>query len=132
MPYLVNGQLVPEELIREEFGRIGRDPQWQSIADPNERAYRLRAAAEQCAQERILIERAAAADSRPIDAVTLEQEVARHRVEWGCRAAFDHNELRRLAERELRVRRLRQESFEPGVVEKARAMRPEIVEELKK
>ena len=33
MPYLVNGQLVPEELVREEFGRIGRDPQWQGIPD---------------------------------------------------------------------------------------------------
>ena len=34
MPYLVNGQPVPEEIVREEFGRIGRDPQWQAIADP--------------------------------------------------------------------------------------------------
>jgi hypothetical protein len=33
MPYLVNGQPVTEELIREELGRIGRDPQWQNLAD---------------------------------------------------------------------------------------------------
>jgi hypothetical protein len=51
MPYLVNGQAVTEELIREEFGRIGRDPQWQRVADLTERARQLRAAAEQCAQD---------------------------------------------------------------------------------
>ena len=45
MPYLVNGQLVTEELIREEFERIARDPQWQNIPDLTERARRLRAAA---------------------------------------------------------------------------------------
>jgi len=55
MPYSVNGQLVSEELIKEEFSRIGRDPQWESISDLTQRATRLRAAAEQCAQERILI-----------------------------------------------------------------------------
>src|ERR1035438_5801137 len=86
MPYLVNGQLVPEELVREEFGRIGRDPQWQSIPDLTERARRLRAAAEQCAQERVLIEQAAVNDPRPIDPVALEQEIARQNAQWGCRA----------------------------------------------
>jgi len=109
MPYQVNGQLVPEELIREEFGRIGRDPQWQTIPDLAERAQRLRAAAEQCAQDRILIEQAAASDPRPINATALEQEVARQSAQWGCRSAFDHNELRRLTERNLRVQRIRQE-----------------------
>src|SRR5271155_3110317 len=29
MPFVVNGQPVSEELICEEFGRIGRNPQWQ-------------------------------------------------------------------------------------------------------
>jgi hypothetical protein len=52
MPYLINGQVVSEELIQEELGRIGRDPQWQAVLDPAERAYRLRAAAEQSAQDR--------------------------------------------------------------------------------
>jgi hypothetical protein len=109
MPYVVNGQLVPEELIREEFLRIGRDPQWQSIADLTERANRLRVAAEQCAQDRLLIEQAAANDPRPIDAASIEQEVQRQKAQWGCRSAFDDNQLRQLTERNLRVQRIRQE-----------------------
>ena len=108
MPHLVNGQLVPEDLIREEFGRIGRDPQWMSIADLQERANRLLAAAEQCAQDRILIEQAATNDPRPIEPGELEREVAQQIAQWGCRAAFDRNELRRLTERNLRVGRIRQ------------------------
>src|ERR1017187_6358070 len=109
MPYLVNGQVVSEELIQEELGRIGRDPQWQTILDPAERAYRLHAAAEQSAQDRILIEQAAAGDPRPIDAAALEEEVQRQRAQWGCRSAFDENQLRQLTEHNLRVQRIRQE-----------------------
>jgi hypothetical protein len=115
MPYLVNGQPVPQELIREEFGRIGRDPQWQSIPDLTERANRLRAAAEQCAQDRILIEQAAANHPRPIDLAALEQEIARQSAQWGCRAAFDNGELRRLTERNLCVQRIRQEMLAGAV-----------------
>src|ERR1035441_6716469 len=99
MPYLVNGQLVPEELVREEFGRIGRDPQWQSIPDLTERARRLRAAAEQRAQERVLIEQAAVNDPRPIDPAALEHDIARQKAQWGCRGAFDYDQLRQLTER---------------------------------
>jgi len=40
MPYLVNDQLVSEELIREEFGRIGWDPQWQRTPNLSEHANR--------------------------------------------------------------------------------------------
>jgi hypothetical protein len=109
MPYLVNGQLVSEELIKEEFGRIGRDAQWEQITDLSERADRLRAAAEQCAQDRVLIEQTAANDPRPIDPAVLEQEVARESAQRGCRGAFDRDELRRLVERNLRVARVREE-----------------------
>ena len=109
MPYSVNGQLVPEELIKEEFGRIGRDPQWNAIPDLNERAHRLRAAAEQCAQERILIEHAAASDPRPVDAIELDREIQRQQAQWGCRSAFDQRQLRHLTEHNLRVQRIRRE-----------------------
>jgi peptidyl-prolyl cis-trans isomerase C len=109
MPYVVNGQQVAEEVICEEFGRIGRDPQWQNIADPTERARGLRAAAEQSAQDRVLIEQAAANDPRAIDPTNLEQEIAKQRDQWGCRTGFDQNELRRLTELNLRVQRIRRE-----------------------
>jgi hypothetical protein len=109
MPYLVNGQPVTEDLIREEFNRLGRDPQWQKILDPTERNQRLRVAAEHCAQDRILIEQFAANDPRPIDFATLEQEVARQSAQWGCRTAYDYKELRRLTESNLRIQRIRQE-----------------------
>ena len=121
MPYLVNGQPVPEEIIREEFGRIGRDSQWQTIVDPAERAQRLRAAAEQSAQDRILIEQIAAGDPRPVDAIALEQEVLRQKTQRGCRSAFDDRQLRQLTERNLRVQRVRQElvagAAKPGAAE---------------
>jgi hypothetical protein len=39
----------------------------------------------------------------------LEQEVARQSAQWGCRTAYDYNELRRLTECNLRVQRIRQE-----------------------
>jgi len=109
MPHLVNGQLVPEELIREEFNRIGRDPQWQSIVDPTERTRRLHAAAEQCAQDRILIEQAAANDPRPIDPAALEQEIVRQKAQSGCRSAYYDHDLRRFTERHMRIERIRRE-----------------------
>jgi hypothetical protein len=109
MPYVVNGQQVTEELIREEFGRIGRDPQWQNIFDVTERAQRIRAAAEQCAQDRILIEQAAMNDPRPISDDSIDNEVTRQISAWNCRTAFDRGELRRLIEHNLRVQRIRQE-----------------------
>lgn len=109
MPYVVNGQLVTEDLIREEFGRICHDPQWQAIPDLTERTQRQRAAAEQSAQDRILIEQTAASDPRPIDSATLDQEVHRQRVQWACRSAFNDEHLRQVTERNLRVQRIRQE-----------------------
>src|ERR1035438_6113161 len=45
MPYLVNGQPVPEEWIREEEQRLTRDLRFQTIADEAERARQLRVAA---------------------------------------------------------------------------------------
>jgi hypothetical protein len=68
MPCFVNGQPVPDEFVREAEHFIGRDPRWQTIADETERAKRLRAAAQQAAADRVLIEQAAARDPRPIDA----------------------------------------------------------------
>jgi len=109
MPCFVNGQPVPDEFVREAEHFIGRDPRWQTIADETERAKRLRAAAQQAAADRVLIEQAAARDPRPIDADALAQEAARQKAQWGSRSAFDDTRLRQLVELQFRVHRLREE-----------------------
>jgi len=38
MPWLVNGQLVPDDLIRQEAEQIAGDPRFQ-IAQPGQPAY---------------------------------------------------------------------------------------------
>jgi peptidyl-prolyl cis-trans isomerase C len=106
MPYQVNGQLVAEELIREEEARIGRDLRWSTIPDEAERARRLRTAAEQSAIERMLVAQAASSDPRPIDSAAVEQEVARQKSAAGCRNAFDDSLLRRRIEQQFRLQRL--------------------------
>jgi peptidyl-prolyl cis-trans isomerase C len=109
MPYLVNGQLVPEELIRQEAERLTRDVQFQSIPDEAERGQRLRAAAEASAGDKILIAQAAVSDPRPVDAATLEREALRQRAEWGRPSALDDHQLRQWVESQLRLQRIRDE-----------------------
>jgi len=109
MPWLVNGQIVPEQVIREESDRIARDPQWQKISDDAERARSLRAAAEASAADRILIEQLAGSDPRPIDPGMLEQEIERMKVQSGCRSGYDDAAVRQFLERHLRVQRIRKE-----------------------
>jgi len=109
MPYMVNGQLVPEDMIRQEGERIGRDLRWQSIPDEAERARLLRCAAERSAIDRVLVEQAAASDPRPIDAGALEEEVRRQKAQWGCRSAFDDSQLRQWIERHFRLQRTTRE-----------------------
>jgi parvulin-like peptidyl-prolyl isomerase len=109
MPFIVNGQVVPEQLIQEERARIGADPQWQSNFDERERAERLRAAAECSAADRVLIEQIAARDPRPIDPAQLEAEIDRLKTEAGCRAAFDDAAVRQFLDRQMRVQRLTSE-----------------------
>lgn len=109
MPYLVNGQTVSEDLIREEEERIGRDSRWAAIPDEAERARHLRAAAEYSAVDKALIEQAAANDPRPVDARAIEQEVQRQKAAAGCRSAFDDSGVRQWVERQFRVQRIMQE-----------------------
>ena len=109
MPIIVNGQAIPEALIREESERVSRDLRWASIADPQERGQRIREAAEESAINRMLLEYAAATDPRPIDNTLLEREVERQKSAGGCRQAFDDTLLRRHAERYLRVGRITSE-----------------------
>ncbi len=74
MPYFVDGHQVPEEIIRQAEEWLARDPNWNNMADPEHRALQLRAAAAQAAIERMIVERAAAADPRPIESTQIDQE----------------------------------------------------------
>ena len=109
MPYSVNGQVVPEELIRQESERIGRDRQWLTIADEAERAKRLWAAAECSAADQILLAQVASRDPRPIDPSALEAEVQLQKAQSGCRSAFDDTALRGFVEHQLRLQRINRE-----------------------
>ena len=79
MAIIVNREPIPESLILDEVYRIGRDPQWQAIADEGDRTARIRQAAEYSAVNRMLLEQAAAEDPRPIDAALLDREVEHRR-----------------------------------------------------
>jgi hypothetical protein len=46
MPYLVNGSLVTEDIVRAQEEQLRRDPKWLQFTDEAERANRLRAAAQ--------------------------------------------------------------------------------------
>jgi parvulin-like peptidyl-prolyl isomerase len=111
MPYLVNGQIVPGERVRAEEQQLAGDPRcgWQNIVDETERARRLRAAAEQSAVTKTLVEQAAANDSRPIEAELIEREVQRQKETGGCRGVFDDTVVRRLTEQQFRLQRLTSE-----------------------
>jgi parvulin-like peptidyl-prolyl isomerase len=105
MAYLVNRQPVPEALIREEGQRLGRDPRWDSIPEEAARTRQVRAAAEQSAVGRILVEQAAANDPRPIDSRLIETEVRQVKSRASCRGAFDDTAVRQWAEKHLRIQR---------------------------
>lgn len=105
MPYLVNGQCVPEELIRQQEQRIGGDPEWNAITDEAERARRVRAAAEGLAIDHILVAQAAARDPRPIDPAAIQREMNRRKELTGSRAAWDDRLVRLQAEHQIRFER---------------------------
>jgi len=109
MPFAVNGQLIAEELVRQEAERIGRDLRWRTIPDEAERAKRIRAAAEHSAINRILVQQAATADPRPVDQNAVARETQRLKSQWGCRSGFDDTQLRLSVERGLRMQRTTRE-----------------------
>ena len=109
MPIFINGLMLPEELIRQEAENLNSHPAYSAIADPVERAQRVRVVAEESAINRMLLDHAAAVDKRPIDAGLLEQEVQRQKTAGGIRNAFDDTALRTHTERWLRVGRIANE-----------------------
>jgi hypothetical protein len=109
MPYLVNGQRVPEAWFREEEQPLGHDLRLNAIADEAERARQLRIAAQNSAIDRMLVEQATAQDPRPIDAQTIEQEVRRQRQAGNRGTAFEDSFLRQWVERQFRLQRTHSE-----------------------
>src|ERR1022692_2443408 len=105
MPYLINGQPLPEEWIREEEQRLGRDLRFNAIADEAGRVRQLRIAAQHSAIDRMLVEQAAAEDPRPIDPQAVEQEVQRQKQAGNGRTASDDSLLRQWVERQFRLQR---------------------------
>jgi parvulin-like peptidyl-prolyl isomerase len=105
MPYLVDGQLIPEEWIGEEENRLSHDLRFKAIADEAERARQLRIAAHHSAIDRMLVEQTAAKDPRPIDPQAVEREVLRQKQTGNCRTAFDDTHLRQWIERQFRLQR---------------------------
>jgi len=123
MDIKVNGQPVPEELIKEEMQRLERDVYFQNIADETERDRQLRAAAETSAADKILIAQKAADDPRPIDPAAIRQEMERQRAQWGRASSLDQGQFRQWVESQLRLQRTRQE-----MVADAKKTTPEEVE----
>jgi len=105
MAIVVNGREVPEELVQREAEGIGRDPRWQAIADPAERAASIKQAAEFGAVNRILVAQVAENDPRPVEPALVESEVDGLRKQNRCREAFDDGLVRQHVERRLRMER---------------------------
>ena len=123
MPWLVNKQIVPEELIRQERDRLSRDARWQSVTDGYERSQQLRAAAEQAAVDRVLIEQKAVLDPRPVDPESFDREIEKIKANWGG-DGYDAEGMRSFVDRQLRVQRANRElvdSAAPATEEESEA-----------
>lgn len=108
MPWFVNGQAVPEELIRQEETLIARHPGWVRITDEAERARAIRSTAERSAVDKVLITQLAAADPRPIDPQLIAQHLPRF-LSANPNGGFDAPTACRAIEHQLRVERFLQE-----------------------
>jgi len=124
MPYLVNGQLVTEEVVQLQEAQLSRDPRWRGISDEVERGKQLRAAAQAAAVEVVLLEQIAVGDPRPLDPGFIEREVQQQRLMGNCRTLTDESQLRQLIDRQFRLQRTIQE-----MASNARPPTPEEVEE---
>ena len=102
MRIFVNGQEIPESSIKAELHRVRTDPRHASTA-PSEDD--LRAAAEDAAINRRVLEIAADADPRPVDTAEIEAEMKRVIESGGFRKGPEPPGLREQAERFLRVQR---------------------------
>jgi PPIC-type PPIASE domain len=113
MPLLVNGELIPTELIREEERCLAQLPEWQGIPDGIEKAMRLRQVAEWYVIDRVLLRQEADKDPRPIDPAAVATEVQRLWASQSCRAVFDDAPLSRQIEAQLRLQRTMRDLMGP-------------------
>src|SRR5277367_5898666 len=105
MPILVNGEIIPRELILEEERRLAASTEWRTIPDALEKQTHLRQAAEACVIDRVLLRQAADQDSRPIDPALVSTQVERLTAMQGCRVLLDTAPLARQIEGQLRLER---------------------------
>src|ERR1022692_3328028 len=89
MPILVNGEIVPAELIQEEERRLAELLEWRGIPDEIEKGMRLRQAAESCVIDRVLLRLEADKDPRPIDPAMVAAQVQHLTTTESCRVLFD-------------------------------------------
>jgi peptidyl-prolyl cis-trans isomerase C len=105
MPYLVNGQLVTEDRVREEELRLSQNPQWLGIIDKAERARQLRTAAQFAAIDVTLLNQIATSDPRPVDPVALERELHNQRATGNCSSVNEEHRMRQWIEGQFRLQR---------------------------
>jgi len=113
MPILLNDEILPPELIREEERSLAQLPEWQSLPDGLEKNLQLRQAAEWRAIDRTLLRRQADSDLRPIDAALVAAHVQRLTTAQSCRAIFDAGPLSRQIEAQLRLDRAMRDLMGP-------------------
>lgn len=105
MPILVNGEIVPPELLREEERRLGQLATWQDVPEGLEKTLRLRQSAECSVVDRVLLRQEADKDTRPIDPAVVAAHVQQLSAAQSCRSIFDTGPLYRQIEAHLRLER---------------------------
>jgi peptidyl-prolyl cis-trans isomerase C len=113
MPILVNGEIIPAELIREEERCLAQLPEWQGIPDGLEKGMRLRQAAELYVIDRVLLRQETDKDPRPIDPALVATQVQQLVTAEGCRVLFDDAPLARQIEAHLRLQRTMRDLMGP-------------------
>src|ERR1700733_10329555 len=89
MPILLNGEVIPRELIQEEERRLAESPEWKALPDALEKRMSLRQAAEASVIDRVLLRQQTDQDPRPIDAVLVAAQVQHLTAAQSCRVLFD-------------------------------------------
>jgi len=105
MPILLNGEIIPQELIQEEERRLAENPEWKAIPDALDKRMSLRQAAEVAVIDRVLLRQQTDLDTRPIDAALVAAQVQRLTAIQSCRVLFDEAPLARQIEGQLRLER---------------------------